>query len=108
MVGMAMLIGAAAGAMVVVPTNVPGAALQATGVYRLEVGGAIFLGLYVAAMAFALSLRNRGFTEISSHGIRARDMDTMPELISASEMSVELLSEVIEDVRRLQEHREEG
>src|ERR1700758_643205 len=65
-----------------VPTELPSLALNAVVVYRLEVGGALFVGLYIAAMALALALQNRGFTEIGNGGIRAQDMAaTVPDLI---------------------------
>lgn len=58
------------GTTAAVPAEIPGVALKAAAVYRLEVGGAIFVSLYVTAMAFALSLQNRGFTEIGGNGVR--------------------------------------
>lgn len=54
-----------------VPDPVPDFALQATAVYRLEVGGACFAVLYLAAMALVLALDGRGFAELGTKGLRA-------------------------------------
>jgi hypothetical protein len=81
------------------PATVPAVALNATSVYRLEVGGVLFAGLYIAALAFALAVQNRGFTEIGSGGIRAQDLAvTLPELIAANEAVSERLSEAVENI----------
>ncbi len=61
-------------ATVATPAEIPGFALQATPVYRMEAGAATFLGFYLLAMALVLSLHNRGFTEIGMRGISARDL----------------------------------
>ncbi|HJZ37686.1 MAG TPA: hypothetical protein VJ204_15560 [Solirubrobacterales bacterium] len=81
------------------PATVPAVALNAASVYRLEVGGVLFAGLYIAALAFALAVQNRGFTEIGSGGIRAQDLAvTLPELIAANEAVSERLSEAVENI----------
>ena len=84
----------------------PGA-LQATVVYRMEVGAAVFFGLYAAAMALALALQNRGFTEIGSSGIKARDLSAVSEDVAAENISEELLAELVQqvDTLRLQVQR---
>jgi hypothetical protein len=91
------------------PTELPSVALSAVAVYRLEVGGALFIGLYVAAMAFALAVQNRGFTEIGSGGVRAQDLSaTLPELIAANEVVSERLSEAVESMLEAQQKLKEG
>lgn len=57
-------------ATVAVPADVPSFALQADPVYRLEVGGSFFAGLYLASTALVLALNNRAFSEIGTTGIR--------------------------------------
>jgi hypothetical protein len=54
-----------------VPDPVPAFALQAAAVYRLEVGAACFVVIYLAAMAFFLALEGRGFAELGTRGLRA-------------------------------------
>lgn len=54
-----------------VPHPVPAFALQATAVYRLEVGAACFAVFYLAAMALILALDGRGFAEFGTKGLRA-------------------------------------
>ena len=54
-----------------VPAPVPSFALQAAAVYRLEVGAACFVVVYLAAMAFFLALDGRGFAELGTRGLRA-------------------------------------
>jgi hypothetical protein len=71
------------------PTEIPTVALRAEAVYRVEVGAAVFFGLYVAPMAFALALQNRGFTEIGSGGIRAQDLATASESVASEDASME-------------------
>lgn len=51
---------------VAVPEQVPDLALQAEAIYRIEVGAAAFLGLYLTAMAFVLSLNNRASARSAS------------------------------------------
>jgi hypothetical protein len=92
MVAAAIATGLIVGMTVSPPTDIPTVALQSAVVYRVEVGGAVFAALYVVALAFALALRNRGFTEIGTAGIRAQDLATVPDLISTQEASMELLS----------------
>ncbi len=62
-------------ATVAVPADVPGFALQAAAVYRLEIGGAFFAGLYLASTALVLALNNRAFTEVGTAVIRAHGID---------------------------------
>jgi hypothetical protein len=62
----AIVVGFFAAATVTPPPELPTVALRAEAVYRVEVGGAVFIGLYVATMALSLALHNRGFTEFGS------------------------------------------
>jgi hypothetical protein len=57
-----------------VPDSVPDYALQADAVYRLEVGAACFVVIYLATVAFFLALDGRGFTEFGNKGIRAAEV----------------------------------
>ena len=74
LVAVAIAIGLVAAFTVTPPMDVPAVALQAPVIYRVEVGAAVFFGLYLATMAFVLALQNRGFTEIGAGGIRAREL----------------------------------
>ncbi|MGN6275564.1 MAG: hypothetical protein ACTHNP_06505 [Solirubrobacterales bacterium] len=53
------------------PDPVPDFALQASAVYRLEVGAACFAVFYLTAMALVLALDGRGFAEVGTKGLRA-------------------------------------
>jgi hypothetical protein len=106
MVAAALAVGAFAGVNVAPPAEVPVVALRASAVYRMEVGGAVFLGLYVATMALILALHNRGFTEFGSGGFRARDLATASEEAVLAEASRELIDDVMEEVRELQVWKE--
>ena len=81
------------------PAGVPGFALQAAPIYRLEVGAAMFTGLYLPAMALVLSLHNRGFTEIGTRGIKARDLSgTENRLLSAQDATIGWMEKSIEEM----------
>jgi hypothetical protein len=56
------------------PAAVPDYALQAATVYRLEVGAACFVVIYLAAMAFFLALDGRGFAEFGTRGLKAEQI----------------------------------
>jgi hypothetical protein len=101
MVGAAILFGSAAAACAKPPVNIPSIALQAAPVYRVEVGAAVFSMLYVAGMAFALALRNRGFTEIGSGGVRAQDLETVSAGALSEEAPMEVLMDLTEEIDRL-------
>jgi hypothetical protein len=106
MVGGAMVIAALVGARVPVPAEVPGVALQAVAVYRLEVGGAIFVGLYVITMAFVLALQNRAFTEIGTGGRVCVTIETRDSPIDVAEKGdrrarEERVRQLIEEARGL-------
>jgi hypothetical protein len=73
-VTLAVLVAVCVAWKVEVPSTVPDFALNAAAVYRVEVGAATFLGLYLVAMAFALALNNRGFSEIGVNGLKAQDI----------------------------------
>lgn len=57
-----------------VPDPVPDFALQASAVYRLEVGAACFAAFYLAAMALVLAIDGRGFAELGTKGLRAAEV----------------------------------
>ena len=96
-----------AAATVTPPTEVPTVALNAEAVYRVEVGGAVFLGLYIATIALSLALHNRGFTEFGAGAFRARDLAAVSAEAISAETSRELLDDVAEEVRDLNDWREE-
>ncbi len=107
LVAIAVLTGLVIALTVSPPSEVPSVALQASPVYRVEVGGAVFAALYVMALAFALSLRNRGFTEIGGAGVRAQDLAAVSEGIANNDVPLEALDEVMDEVRDLNVWREE-
>jgi membrane-bound ClpP family serine protease len=88
---------------VAIPADVPGFALAAAPVYRLEVGGAIFVGLYLAATAFVLALQNRAFTEFGSGGMRARSLVDLPTALQTNDRALNGLLEVLDGIWRLRE-----
>lgn len=98
LVGGAAVVALIAGATVAVPAAIPGVALEAAPVYRLEVGGAIFIGLYLAAMAFVLALQNRAFTEFGSGGVRARSLRDLPETLLVQERTLSALINAIASI----------
>ena len=106
LVGIAALIGLASGLMVTVPAHVPDVALRASPVYRLEVGGVFFVGLYLTSMAFVLALHNRGFTEFGTGGVRAESLARIPRALAAEDSSFERLRQVMGELKRLQELEE--
>jgi hypothetical protein len=87
------------------PTEIPSIALRDAAVYRVEVGAAVFFGLYLATMAFTLALHNRGFTEIGSGGFKARDLAADSEEANFAAVAMELLAELREEVDDLQLRR---
>jgi hypothetical protein len=101
LVAIAILVGFLVAATVSVPDAIPSVALRAAPVYRVEVGAAVFLGLYLAALVFALSLHNRGFTEIGSGGAKARDLAAAGEAVS-----IELLEAILKEVDLTRERQE--
>jgi hypothetical protein len=102
----AIAVGLFAAVTVSPPADVPAAALQAVVIYRVEVGVAVFFGLYLATMAFALALQNRGFTEIGSAGIRARGLTAASEEAAAEREDVDLIIDLVDEVRDLRAWRE--
>lgn len=88
------------------PTEVPAAALQAVVIYRVEVGMAVFFGLYLATIALALAVQNRGFTEIGSGGIRARGLTAASEEAAVEREDMDLIIDLADQVRDLQAWRE--
>ena len=100
LVGSAVVLGLIVGVTVAVPADIPTIALRAAPVYRLEVGGALFTGLYLASMAFVLALRNRGFSEIGTGGVRVHDLGRVPELAVADRRAIDDLEAVIAELRK--------
>ena len=105
MVAAAMVLGAGIALTAVPPPEIPTAALRSAAVYRVEVGGAVFLGLYLAAMALALAIQNRGFTEIGSGGIKAQDLAAVSDEMVVRDLATEILEELIEQIDVLEERR---
>jgi len=102
LVALAITVGLAAAMTVTPPTDTPSFALRATPVYRLEVGVAVFFGLYLATLALVLAMHNRGFTELGSSGIRAQDLASL----QGAEVD-EFVLEGVEEIRELMARREE-
>jgi hypothetical protein len=93
LVSLAALAAACVGWKAEAPSEVPDFALRAAAIYRVEVGAAAFLALYLVAMAFVLALNNRGFSEIGVHGLKAQDITekTQRDVIQEHEESLEML-----------------
>jgi hypothetical protein len=93
LVGLAMFAATYVAWTVEVPSTVPDFALNAAAIYRIEVGAATFLGLYIVGMAFVLALHNRGFSEIGVHGLKAQDItkNAQHDAIREHEESLEML-----------------
>jgi hypothetical protein len=106
LVTLAIGAGIAAGATVAIPVDVPSIALSAEPVYRVEVGAAVFFGLYLATMALVLAMHNRGFTELGTGGIRASGLAVERDA-GYEEMALELLEEV-SSLQVTKEERENG
>jgi hypothetical protein len=106
MVATAITVGLVAALTVSPPIEIPTIALEAAPVYRVEVGAAVFGGLYVASMALALSLHKRGFTEIGSGGFKAQDIAAASEGDLAGGVAMELLTELRDEVDDIQLQRQ--
>ena len=102
MVAAAIAAGLSIAVTVTPPTEVPAIAMRAEAVYRVEVGGAVFIGLYVATMAFALALRNRGFTEFGRGGVRAESLAEDSDEALFGDYAMELLADLSEEVENLE------
>jgi len=96
LVGLAVLVAAYMAWKVEVPPAVPDFALNAAAIYRVEVGAAAFLGLYLVAMAFVLALNNRGFSEIGVHGLKAQDIKAQQDTVQEHENQLKMLWQVVE------------
>jgi hypothetical protein len=96
MVAVAISAGIIAAATVSIPADVPAVALRAAAVYRVEVGAAVFFGLYLATMALVLAAHNRGFAEIGTVGIRAQDLAATSDGLVAESAAMELVEELAE------------
>jgi hypothetical protein len=106
MVAVAIAVGFTVALTVSPPVEVPTVALRAVPVYRVEVGAAVFFGLYIATMAFALALHNRGFTEIGSSGFKAQELSAVSEDAVSGDVSMKLLAELREEVDDLRLQRQ--
>jgi hypothetical protein len=102
MVAAAILVGLAVAVTVTPPADLPSVALGASPVFRVEVGAAVFLSLYLATMAFVLALHNRGFTEIGTGGVRARDLAEMSDDTAANHAWDELIADLVDEVTEVQ------
>lgn len=107
MVAVAAAIGVVVGATVAIPAEVPAIALQAGPVYRLEVGGAIFVGLYLLATALGLALQNRAFTEFGTGGVRARSLRDLPAAVREHERALEVLTNLVYEPKDPRDGRRE-
>src|ERR1044072_7567761 len=104
--GFAVLVGAVTLAAVYVawkvhvPPKVPDFALRAAPVYRIEVGAATFLGLYLVTVTFVLALNNRGFSEIGVTGLNAQAManKAQQDAIQSHEKSLEILGAMVDEI----------
>jgi hypothetical protein len=85
---------------VATPADVPGFALQAAPIYRLETGAATFLGFYLLVMALVLSFHNRGFTEIGMRGIKAQGLsgDADDRILAEQESVLRKMKKAIEEM----------
>ena len=99
MVGVCAVIGVLVAVTVPIPPDVPGIALQAAPVYRLEVGAAIFAGLYLLVTSLGLALQNRAFTEFGTGGVRARSLRDLPTTLRQHERALEVLADIVYDIR---------
>lgn len=108
MVAVSAVIGLVIALTVAIPAEIPAIALQAMPVYRLEVGGAIFIGLYLLATAIGLALQNRAFTEFGSGGVRARSLRDLPEALEQHEIALGALSEFLSNAGNERADREGG
>jgi len=108
MVAVAIGAGIVAGATVATPADVPSIALRAVPVYRVEVGAAVFFGLYLAAMALVLAMHNRAFTELGTGGVRAQGLAAAEEDAYFEEMVPEFMDEFHESTDPLKGGRHGG
>jgi hypothetical protein len=100
LVGGSIVVALAIAFCVSVPTPVPNFALKAAAIYRIEIGAAAFLGLYLVSMAFVLALNNRGFSEIGMSGLKAQDLANREQqsAIDAQDEAVELVRAAITEL----------
>ena len=104
--GFALLVGASIVAAILiaadvpVPSPVPNFALKAAAIYRIEIGAAAFLGLYLVSMAFVLALNNRGFSEIGMSGLKAQDIANREQqwAIDAQEKALESVNTMVSEL----------
>lgn len=106
MVAVAILVGLVVAMTVTPPAELPSVALRAAPVFRVEVGAAVFIALYLATMAFVLALHNRGFTEIGSSGIRARDLAEVSDGLISEDESRALVTDLLGEFGSLIDDRQ--
>jgi len=92
------------------PTPVPNFALKAAAVYRIEIGAAAFLGLYLISMALVLALNNRGFSEIGMSGLKAQDLANRGQqrAIEEHEKALESVSAMVAGIEEFTEGELKG
>jgi hypothetical protein len=102
LVGAAVIVSLAIAVTVATPSHVPSFALQATPIYRLEAGAAVFTGIYFAALAVVLALHNRGFTEIGVRGVRARGLsgDAEKRMFEEQQSTIRQIQKAIQRMER--------
>lgn len=93
-----------------VPSPVPNFALRAAAIYRVEVGAAAFLGLYLVALAFVLALNNRGFSDIGTSGLKAQDIANRAQQrgIAEQKRALEGINTMVRDLEDFTEESIEG
>ena len=99
MVIAAAAIGFATGVTVAVPTEIPSSALQAVPVYRLEVGGALFTGLYIVSMAFVLAFQKSRLHRDRDGRCQGAESRKVPDAVLTQEDSTRMLREMIDEMR---------
>ena len=107
--GFAVLVGAGtvvavwAAATIGPPAEIPSFALQAEPVYRLEIGAAVFAGIYFASMALVLALNNRAFSEIGMSGVKAHDLvdDEEKRVVREGKEAITALRAMVEKLDEL-------
>jgi hypothetical protein len=109
LVAAAVLAAVAAAWQVHPPAQIPSFALQAAAVYRLEVGGAVFVGAYLASMALVLALNNRAFSEIGMSGVKAHVISERQErAIQRQEEEVKALRRIVKTLEAETHHDDQA
>jgi hypothetical protein len=105
LVAVAITIGGLIAWRVTVPSPVPNFALKSAAIYRIEIGAAAFLGLYLIALAFVLALNNRGFSEIGTSGLKAQDIANRAQQrgIAEQKKALERINTMVGDLEEFTE-----